>query len=702
MYSQKREKPIYGSFDNREVIDKVIVNSGIQLSQKVPYNIGFPPLLRGIKKEKGTINHSGSKSLTPTNTSISTNNHSVHPSIQNQPFNDHKDLISSLSNLDRPTLPAKSEITSGSIKTDNRQSSLSLSTNSIENLPQRNDTVKGIPNLNGIDGGTKHSITHNNLKTNGLLDVHSTTIPVAITNKNLHTTNNSFPPLGDTTTSNDHTGKTQSNINRPINGQMDQKNTSTNSEASQISPSDQSCGQSPTSPLNNTDSSYDNSNNNASSVNTAVKNINTTVDGTQTQLHTKGINNNTSLNKPMTRWADLLRNNPETAVTNPTTPLKPVMKPPNSNKQEKQTAPIPNGKPVVGGLAGILTNYEPSFQRISLKPRGLVNNGNMCFMNATLSYCPPFYNLLSRISKEVAHSFKSRTPLIDSLVMFINEYKQSKTDEAEEFGEHILPDYVYDALRGLKRFDSMKGRQEDAEEFLGFLLDGLHEEFLRVYKPSRATNGQVDSHDKGMLSKDDSEDIWMEVGPRNKTSYTRTTDVEESPISLIFGGQFRSVLQCPGSNDSITRQPYQSLQLDIQPDDVKTIGDALKNLTAPENVEFKSAKKGLARATKRLFIEKLPPILTLHLKRFLYDNVGGTQKLSKHVGYSTTLSIPPELIAPGRRPSNAVDYQLFGVVYHHGKSATGGHYTADILRDENEWLHIDDTTISPISADEVT
>ncbi|CAG8727528.1 11083_t:CDS:2, partial [Acaulospora morrowiae] len=80
----------------------------------------------------------------------------------------------------------------------------------------------------------------------------------------------------------------------------------------------------------------------------------------------------------------------------------------------------------------------------------------------------------------------------------------------------------------------------------------------------------------------------------------------------------------------------------------------------------------------------------------------GTQKLSKHVGYSTTLSIPPELIAPGRRPSTAVDYQLFGVVYHHGKSATGGHYTADILRDENEWLHIDDTTISSISADEVT
>lgn len=47
-----------------------------------------------------------------------------------------------------------------------------------------------------------------------------------------------------------------------------------------------------------------------------------------------------------------------------------------------------------------------------------------------------------------------------------------------EYGEPFLPEYVYYALRGLKRFNSMKGRQEDAEEFLCFLLDGLHEEFL--------------------------------------------------------------------------------------------------------------------------------------------------------------------------------------------------------------------------------
>ncbi|CAG8438115.1 8878_t:CDS:10 [Diversispora eburnea] len=640
MHSQKGHKPIYGSFNNREEIDTVITKAGIQLSFKVPHNIGFPSLSRDGKKEKtfsskpqsrGTgkkqINYSGStiKSKNPsitsqesntiisctnrgvssTNTSITINNQSTsHPSTQpsthRQPLKDNKNSI-----------------------TVNKQSSIPSSRNFIENSSQKYDVTKSKPNLND------NKLT---------------------TNKNPHTIiNNGFPPLGNSTTND---GKPQSN-NIPNN-------------------------------INNISSISS-----VSSANSVSKDSNSAVDGNPSNL--KSANNSKSSIKS---WADLLKTYQDPTTITVTNSSKPTVtkQPTLSNKNEKPAQSLQNGKSNVGGLVGVLSNYELSLHRVEMQPRGLVNLNNTCFMNAilqTLFHCPPFYNLLARIGKEVAHSFKSKTPLVDSLVMFINEYRQSKNNETE-FGEPILPDYVYNALRSLKKFE--KGRHQDAEEFLGYLLDGLHEEFLTVFKPggesknaysNQILNGQADS--KG----DGSEEPWME------------TDVEESPISHIFCGHFRSVLR-KGSNDSITLEPYQSLKLDIQRDDVKTIGDALKNFTMPEEVDdLHLSKKGLVRVTKQVYFEKLPPVLTLHLKRFLYD-MGGTQKLNKHISYSTTLSIPPELMAPSRKSNVAIEYQLFGVVYHHGNSAGGGHYTVDVLRHDNEWIHIDDSTISPISEGEVS
>jgi len=48
----------------------------------------------------------------------------------------------------------------------------------------------------------------------------------------------------------------------------------------------------------------------------------------------------------------------------------------------------------------------------------------------------------------------------------------------KEFGESFFPEYVYEALRKYSSSNSLKGRQEDAEEYLGFLLNGIHDEFV--------------------------------------------------------------------------------------------------------------------------------------------------------------------------------------------------------------------------------
>ncbi|OAD06499.1 hypothetical protein MUCCIDRAFT_139407, partial [Mucor lusitanicus CBS 277.49] len=336
-----------------------------------------------------------------------------------------------------------------------------------------------------------------------------------------------------------------------------------------------------------------------------------------------------------------------------------------------------------------------------LQPRGLINNVNTCFMNVILqplSHCAPFYNLIKTISNQVAHTIKSKTPLLDSIIEFINEFPCERLDHMEKYGEPFVPEYVYNALREQKKFDTLRGRQEDSEEFLCFLLDGLHEEMTAVLKEQQDKK----EAEAAAAAKAAGGDDWLEVGAKNKTSNLRSTGFQESPISKIFGGKVRSVLRCPGAKDSINLEPYQSLPLDIQPDNVHSIEDAIANMTLPETMHDYTSPKGIkVDATKQVYLEGLPPVLILHMKRFVFDNVGGVQKLSKRVNYGAKLTIDPEWMVPASRPTEPITYQLFGCVYHHGTSAGGGHYTCDIKRRNNEWLHIDDTTITSVSEQDV-
>lgn len=233
-------------------------------------------------------------------------------------------------------------------------------------------------------------------------------------------------------------------------------------------------------------------------------------------------------------------------------------------------------------------------------------------------------------------------------------------------------------------------------------MDGLHEEAVKMMRKSDGNGASSVSGDSSMDDTDESG--WMEVGHKQKTATTRTTEISESPITKIFGGKLRSVFQVPGLKVSVTLEPYTPLQLDIQAPEVRSVVDALKHLTTPEKIQgdFKSPKGPNVVAKKQVFIETLPPVLILHLKRFQYDNTGGTQKIWKKIGYPLELQIPPEAMSPTQRAGPSAKYRLIGVVYHHGKSASGGHYTVDVLRqDAKNWIRLDDTVIRRVRSEEV-
>lgn len=354
-----------------------------------------------------------------------------------------------------------------------------------------------------------------------------------------------------------------------------------------------------------------------------------------------------------------------------------------------------------------------------------------------LRYCTPFTELFEELGKRLKADLARRTPLLEAMVVFLREFVPGPSTNGTgngagagssngastpkgkaRAGDAFIPENVYDAMKENKRFDTMRrGYQEDAEEYLGFFLNTLHEELLGLYartapaKPAtKATAANGDSartidRPVSPTGGGGGGDDWLEVGKKQRTHVVREAETRESAVSRIFGGSLRSVLHTPGSKDSVTLEPYQPLQLDIQAGSVHTLADALRHLNEPEVVPgvWSAARGQNVDATKQVYLESLPPVLILHLKRFVYDpREQSVVKRAKPVAYGTELSIPHEVVSPAKRTPGGVAYRLFGVVYHHGHSATGGHYTVCVARpDGSGWLHFDDETVQPVAVEDV-
>ncbi|XP_055984551.1 ubiquitin carboxyl-terminal hydrolase 10-like [Sorex fumeus] len=379
-------------------------------------------------------------------------------------------------------------------------------------------------------------------------------------------------------------------------------------------------------------------------------------------------------------------------------------------------------------IAELLENVTLVHTPVSLQPRGLINKGNWSYINATLQAivaCPPMYHLMKFIPlySKVQRPYSS-TPMIDGFVQLMNEFTSMPipSKSRETLGNRFIreihpgiafePTYIYHLFTVIKANPSKMGRQEDAEECLDFILNGLHEEMLALKKLlspdseklilSNGPKGLSVNQERPEVPDEGSDDEWEQVGPRNKRSVKWLMDFVQTPITSIFGGHIRSVVYQQSFKDSATLQLFFTLQLDIQSDKIHTVQDALESLVAREYSQGYSTKtKQEVEISRRVTLEKLPPVLVLHLKRFVYKKTGECQKILKNIYYPIYLEISKELLSPGAKHKNSKShrtYKLFAVIYHHGSSATGIHYTTDIFQmGLNNWLHIDDQRVQVVN-----
>ncbi|KAF6999620.1 hypothetical protein CFC21_015622 [Triticum aestivum] len=348
---------------------------------------------------------------------------------------------------------------------------------------------------------------------------------------------------------------------------------------------------------------------------------------------------------------------------------------------------------------------KEDYQNKPLLPHGLKNTGNICFLNATLQAflsCFPFVQLVQGLRNRSIP--KAGYPTLSAFIELVSQFDvlDESTMKDERFAlvaakiinptmfDQVLRNFTPDVPAGT----SARPRQEDAQEFLSFAMDRMHDELLRL-------NGNGSNSKEGMVVSSDDDDAWETVGRKNKSAIMRTQSFVPSDLSAIFGGKLQSVVKAAGNKASATVQPFLLLHLDIFPDAVQTLDDALHLFSTPESLEgyrTTAGKAGVVTARKSFKIHELSKIMILHLKRFSYGNRGCT-KLYKPLHFPLELVLNRDLLSSpsseGRR------YELVATITHHGSGPSRGHYTADAKHDGGQWLRFDDGHVMPINVNKV-
>lgn len=256
-------------------------------------------------------------------------------------------------------------------------------------------------------------------------------------------------------------------------------------------------------------------------------------------------------------------------------------------------------------------------------------------------------------------------------------------------GQTFAPTYFYDLL---KDFNPVFGDwQEDMQEFLLFVIDRLHTELLTIQEKSPIVQEQTRNDNF------DSPDEWESVGKKNKAAIV-VTDVSKfksSAISKIFGGQIQSVISMKNAKSSAALEPFYCLHLDIAPNHISSLDDALNFHFSTEQLD--DYKDG-AIVNKSNSISILPPVLIIHLKRFAYIN-GRSQKVHKPIFYTEQLVIKTKWVSSAFTVGRT--FNLHSVTRHLGAKAQGGHYTCNVKQGHGEWLHFDDSEVTSIDLEDV-
>ncbi|XP_064013771.1 ubiquitin carboxyl-terminal hydrolase 8 isoform X2 [Pogoniulus pusillus] len=370
------------------------------------------------------------------------------------------------------------------------------------------------------------------------------------------------------------------------------------------------------------------------------------------------------------------------------------------HEEEKKRIPLTpavnrDNKPVCYTKAEIsrlsasqIRNLNPVFGGSGPALTGLRNLGNTCYMNSILQCLCNAPHLADYFNRNLYHDDINRSNFLGH-----------KGEVAEEFGVIMKAlwtgQYKYISPKDFKITigkinDQFAGySQQDSQELLLFLMDGLHEDLNKADNRKRYKEENNDHLDDFRAA----ELAWL-----------KHKQLNESIIVALFQGQFKSTVQCLTCHKkSRTFEAFMYLSLPLASTSKCTLQECLRLFSKEEKLTdnnrfYCSHCKTRRDSLKKIEIWKLPPVLLVHLKRFSYDG-RWKQKLQTSVDFPLeTLDLSQYVIGP---KNNLKRYNLFSVSNHYG-GLDGGHYTAYCKNaSKQRWFKFDDHEVSEISASSV-
>ncbi|KAJ8917365.1 hypothetical protein NQ315_002389 [Exocentrus adspersus] len=317
---------------------------------------------------------------------------------------------------------------------------------------------------------------------------------------------------------------------------------------------------------------------------------------------------------------------------------------------------------------------------------GLKNIGNTCFMNSVIQCLSNTRWLLEYLRK-------------DAYMRDINTtISGMKGALIKAFAEVIKELWSEDSLDRVVNTVSLKSQiqrfaprfmgyaQQDAQEFLRYLLEGLHEDVNRVTEKPKPILTEIDEK--------------LSDHEKAQESWQRYLRMDNSKIVDHFVGQLKSTLKCTYCGHcSVTFDPFWDLSLPIpQRTGQLRLSQCLDSFTREETLDGDekptcSKCKERRKCTKSFSIQKFPKILVIHLKRF-----SPTERFRGKL--NVTVDFPIEGLDMSNYAADNIApcrYNLYAISNHSGTTYSG-HYTAYCRHPyAGTWHEYNDSRVTSIS-----